>query len=158
MFDENMKPWVLEVNSMPSLSSSSVFDKQVKTMLIADTFSLIGIRGYDKNVVRQQQEKDLDQGIKKTPKQSDPPFKQTMTTEEVEKLGGCLIYEEADPQKVKAKVLKNLNKTHLDENYEKVNDNRSNVGTGPGFTGDELLSKDELNLIMDLEDEQRRLG
>lgn len=52
MFDHNMKPWVLEVNSMPSLSSSSVFDKQVKTMLIADTFSLIGIRGYDKSVVR----------------------------------------------------------------------------------------------------------
>lgn len=52
MFDEKMKPWVLEVNAMPSLSSSSIFDKQVKTMLIADTFSLIGIRGYDKNVLR----------------------------------------------------------------------------------------------------------
>lgn len=65
MFDEKMKPWVLEVNAMPSLSSSSIFDKQVKTMLIADTFSLIGIRGYDKNVVRQQEQKDRDEGIKK---------------------------------------------------------------------------------------------
>jgi tubulin polyglutamylase TTLL9 len=27
MFDKNMKPWVLEVNCLASLSSSSVFDK-----------------------------------------------------------------------------------------------------------------------------------
>ena len=31
IFDDKMKPWVLEVNCLPSLSSSSVFDKQVKT-------------------------------------------------------------------------------------------------------------------------------
>ena len=48
MFDEDLKPWVLEVNCLPSLSSSSMFDKQVKTQLIADTFTLIGFRGYDK--------------------------------------------------------------------------------------------------------------
>jgi len=32
------------------------------------------------------------------------------------------------------------------------------VGLGRGFRGDEKLSKDELNLILDLEDEQQRLG
>jgi hypothetical protein len=37
-------------------------------------------------------------------------------------------------------------------------DNRAPQGPGPGFTGEELLSKDELNIIMDLEDEQKRLG
>ena len=37
-------------------------------------------------------------------------------------------------------------------------DSRASKGSGPGFGGEELLSKDELNLIMDLEDEQRRLG
>ena len=31
MFDDDFKPWVLEVNCLPSLSSSSMFDKQVKT-------------------------------------------------------------------------------------------------------------------------------
>ena len=29
---------------------------------------------------------------------------------------------------------------------------------GKGFTGDELLSRDELNLVLDLEDENQRLG
>ena len=31
IFDDEMRPWVLEVNCLPSLSSSSMFDKQVKT-------------------------------------------------------------------------------------------------------------------------------
>ena len=61
MFDANMKPWVLEVNCLPSLSSSSVFDKQVKTQLIADSFNLIGLRGYDKSIVRKQKKGGADE-------------------------------------------------------------------------------------------------
>ena len=52
IFDSDFKPWVLEVNCLPSLSSSSIFDKHVKTQLICDSFTLIGIRGYDKNMMR----------------------------------------------------------------------------------------------------------
>lgn len=48
MIDENLKPWVLEVNVLPSLSSSSVFDKKIKTILVCDTLTLVGIKGYDK--------------------------------------------------------------------------------------------------------------
>ena len=48
MIDQNMKPWVLEVNVQPSLSSSSVFDKRIKTMVVCDVLTLVGIRGYDK--------------------------------------------------------------------------------------------------------------
>jgi tubulin polyglutamylase TTLL4 len=51
LIDESLKPWLLEVNVFPSLSSSSPFDKIVKSMLICDTFTLVGIRGYDKNKV-----------------------------------------------------------------------------------------------------------
>lgn len=49
MVDANMKPWVLEVNVLPSLSSSSPFDKRIKTMLVCDVLTLIGLRGYDKS-------------------------------------------------------------------------------------------------------------
>merc|ERR1719183_1403355 len=43
LVDQNLDPWVLEVNIMPSLSSSSAYDKRVKTMLMVDTFNLIGV-------------------------------------------------------------------------------------------------------------------
>ena len=49
MIDQNMKPWVLEVNVLPSLSSSSPFDKRIKTMLVCDALTCIGLRGYDKS-------------------------------------------------------------------------------------------------------------
>lgn len=49
MVDANLKPWVLEVNVLPSLSSSSPFDKRIKTMLVCDVLTLIGLRGYDKS-------------------------------------------------------------------------------------------------------------
>jgi hypothetical protein len=48
MIDANLKPWVLEVNVLPSLSSSSNFDKKIKTQLVCDTLTLVGILGYDK--------------------------------------------------------------------------------------------------------------
>jgi len=48
MIDDKLKPWVLEVNVLPSLSSSSAFDKRIKTMLVCDALTIVGIRGYDK--------------------------------------------------------------------------------------------------------------
>ena len=135
-----MKPWVLEVNCLPSLSSSSIFDKQVKTMLICDTFTLIGMRGFDKQTVKPTE-----------PKPSDPVFKTTMSIEDLEVLGSCSRFEESsDHQAGMSKILKNIYK---DSKQAQIPDSRSAKGSGPGFSGEELLSKDELNLIMDLEDE-----
>lgn len=48
LIDATLKPWILEVNVLPSLSSSSVFDKRIKTMVVCDALTLVGIRGYDK--------------------------------------------------------------------------------------------------------------
>ena len=42
LIDENLKPWLLEVNVCPSLSSSSPMDKRIKTTLISDICNLIG--------------------------------------------------------------------------------------------------------------------
>jgi len=42
--DVNMKPWLLEVNICPSLSSGSPLDKRIKTKLMADTLTLVGLR------------------------------------------------------------------------------------------------------------------
>ena len=44
MFDSHMKPWLLEINTNPSLSSNSTLDKMLKTKLVCDTLTLIGVK------------------------------------------------------------------------------------------------------------------
>jgi len=54
LIDSFLKPWVLEVNVLPSLSSSSLFDKRIKTMLVCDALTLVGMKGYDKLKLKEQ--------------------------------------------------------------------------------------------------------
>lgn len=44
MIDSDLKPWILEVNISPSFSSSSPFDKNLKTKLICDSLTIVGVR------------------------------------------------------------------------------------------------------------------
>ena len=55
IIDSNFRPWLLEVNVAPSLSSSSPYDKMVKTTLLSDTCHLVGYQIFD----RKQAEEDL---------------------------------------------------------------------------------------------------
>jgi len=73
IIDSNLKPWVLEVNVLPSLSSSSAFDKRIKTMVVCDVLTLVGIRGYDK----------LKFKTSSVSEQSLAPFHQSMSLEEL---------------------------------------------------------------------------
>ena len=43
LIDENLKPWVLEVNHSPSLSCDSGFDRDLKDSLIADALRIVDI-------------------------------------------------------------------------------------------------------------------
>jgi tubulin polyglutamylase TTLL4 len=54
LIDSKFKPWLLEVNVSPSLSSSSPMDKYIKTLLLSDTMYLTGFHIFD----RKQLEKD----------------------------------------------------------------------------------------------------
>lgn len=49
--DTNMKPWLLEVNVLPSLSGSSPFDRQVKSILMSDTFHILGFKIFDRKKI-----------------------------------------------------------------------------------------------------------
>ena len=40
LIDENLKPWVLEVNVCPSLNSSAPIDRKIKTSLIVDILNV----------------------------------------------------------------------------------------------------------------------
>lgn len=55
---EAMKPWLLEVNVFPSLSSSSPMDKRIKTILMSDMFQLVGVPFIDAQSAIQQLERD----------------------------------------------------------------------------------------------------
>lgn len=51
LVDDKLRPWLLEVNTFPSLSSSSPFDKRVKTRVVSDMFTLAGILPFDHELV-----------------------------------------------------------------------------------------------------------
>lgn len=108
MFDANMKPWVLEVNCLPSLSSSSVFDKQVKTQLISDTFTLIGFRGYDKTAIRNQKKFDADVDL--LGEREDPQFNKSLKMCTLEDMGGCAPEQPEDPEEIRDKIQRNFGK------------------------------------------------
>lgn len=51
LIDANFKPWLLEVNVSPSLSSSSPLDKYIKTLLLSDSLHLTGFRIFDRKIL-----------------------------------------------------------------------------------------------------------
>ena len=53
-----LRPWLLEVNVAPSLSSSSPYDKQVKTLLLCDTFHLVGFKIFDRKRMEEEKKKE----------------------------------------------------------------------------------------------------
>ena len=57
LIDAKLRPWLLEVNVAPSLSSSSPYDKQVKTLLLCDTLHLAGFNIFDRNKVDEDKKK-----------------------------------------------------------------------------------------------------
>ena len=63
MVDSKLRPWLLEVNVCPSLSSSSPYDKQVKTMLLCDTLHLVGFKIYDRKKMEEDKKKENKQRL-----------------------------------------------------------------------------------------------
>lgn len=58
IIDHKLKPWLLEVNVAPSLSSSSPYDKQVKSMLLCDTLHLVGFQIFDRKQIEENKKKE----------------------------------------------------------------------------------------------------
>ena len=54
LIDANFRPWLLEVNVSPSLSSSSPMDKYIKTLLLSDSFYLCGLQMFDRKMLEKQ--------------------------------------------------------------------------------------------------------
>ena len=41
LIDEQLKPWLIEVNSSPSLSSTTPMDRQLKMNVLEETFQIV---------------------------------------------------------------------------------------------------------------------
>ena len=48
LIDSELKPWLLEANLSPSLSSDSPLDFKIKSSLITDALNVVGIKKYDR--------------------------------------------------------------------------------------------------------------
>ena len=48
LIDSELKPWLMEINMAPSLICDSPLDFAIKSNLVTDTFTLIGIQQYDR--------------------------------------------------------------------------------------------------------------
>ena len=57
LIDENLKPWLIEVNLSPSLAADSPIDLKLKTQMLASLFTLVGLRPYDRSQHRRAQQK-----------------------------------------------------------------------------------------------------
>ena len=62
LIDSNLKPWLIEVNCTPSFSSSSPFDKEIKSMLLSDSLHLIGFNIFDRKQIRQVRKLEIIKG------------------------------------------------------------------------------------------------
>ena len=56
LLDSDLRPWLLEVNVCPSLSSSSPLDKKIKTSLMCDVFNMVGFIPYDRRQLDKETE------------------------------------------------------------------------------------------------------
>jgi len=56
LIDDKLRPWLLEVNVGPSLSSSAPIDKRIKTTLMCDIYTLVGIAPYDRKKLKKIEE------------------------------------------------------------------------------------------------------
>ena len=48
LIDSDLKPWLVEINLSPSLACESPIDLQIKSNLLADIFTMVGVKRFDR--------------------------------------------------------------------------------------------------------------
>jgi len=48
LIDSDLKPWLVEINLSPSLACESPLDLTIKSNLIADTLTMVGVKRFDR--------------------------------------------------------------------------------------------------------------
>jgi hypothetical protein len=76
----------------------------------------------------------------------------------LEEMGGCTTQEPENPETTSKMIFESFSKPNFQHESQSILNDDREVGSGTGFAGHELFTKDELNIILDLEDENQRLG
>ena len=95
--DENLQPWILEVNHTPSFTTDSPLDFKVKKSLISDTIKLLNLNYFKKMKIKRQKAQELQKRAVKG--------KTALTREEKEALK---VRHEQKRQRVEAKIEHNF--------------------------------------------------
>ena len=66
MLDACLHPWLIEVNSSPSLATDAPLDKSIKTALVTDMFNMIGVCTYNRASVREAREAEAGSRLQAT--------------------------------------------------------------------------------------------
>lgn len=82
LIDDTLRPWLLEVNVAPSLSSGSKLDKQIKTALMCDIYTLIGIVPYNRSTFKHEEKHNKHANTRTTFKN----YQSVMTTDNIGEL------------------------------------------------------------------------
>lgn len=160
IIDSKLRPWLLEVNVAPSLSSSSPYDKQVKTMLLCDTLHLVGFQPFDR--------KKVEDGMKKQTRHRLLGFEPTKYAgraahkqEEAEAQASLSAQKAVSLQTpVKQKSLQQ--ELGSPDKFERSAAKASGLrdkSTIPSFLeGFSQLTEDDMEILADFEEEQSRKG
>ena len=92
LLDENLKPWLIEVNASPSMSRDNSLDERVKTAMIRDTIKLVDAPAYDRAAVSKVLKRRLGDKQKNrfTMNKSDPKLEQVNM--HVLRLLSCMLW------------------------------------------------------------------
>ena len=58
MLDENLKPWLMEINLSPSLTCDTNLDFIIKSTVLVNLFNMIGFQRFDRKKERKQPVKE----------------------------------------------------------------------------------------------------
>jgi len=86
LIDADGKPFILEVNNGPSLSSSSPMDKRIKTSLVSDIYQMVGVVPYERKKFKAEKEKEESQRLFTATSSSKPERRTLVELQKLDRL------------------------------------------------------------------------
>ena len=63
MLDDKLKPWLIEVNNMPSFATDTPLDEKVKSELMLDTFKLLNLSIKRKKKLKREKQAEFNRRV-----------------------------------------------------------------------------------------------